>query len=318
MSASSGRPLVVFLAILLGAALAVTGCSAGADADRANPAPRDDLHTTLRYGPFVVPPAAASHGQHTHGGGHLGTVRVDVAKPCTDCYVTGFSPGLEYQDGSTANLDTGAMLHHAVWTAAGATDVTCGPGMPGGQRFFATGNERTDGTLPGGYGYYVDDSPWHFAVELMNHTNRPKTLYVTLDVSYRPASWGALKPVTPVWLDIDNCGDSQYSVPAGPSHAVYRWTSTLTGKVVAAAGHLHDGGRRLVLRNQVTDQTLCVSRAGYGGPGYRGHISSMSTCSGSLGTVQKGQVLALHSYYDVPTARDDVMGIMLAYVHQTG
>jgi hypothetical protein len=45
----------------------------------------------------------------------------------------------------------------------------------------------------------------------------------------------------------------------------------------------------------------------------------MSVCIGeNLGSVRKGEDLAIDTYYDVPEPRDDVMGIMLAYIHETG
>ncbi|HLM63304.1 MAG TPA: hypothetical protein VK306_03315 [Acidimicrobiales bacterium] len=46
------------------------------------------------------------------------------------------------------------------------------------------------------------------------------------------------------------------------------------------------------------------------------HVESMSTCSGDpLAVLQAGQTVRLHSIYDSPHPADDVMGIMLAYVH---
>ncbi|MPY81005.1 MAG: hypothetical protein GEV04_21725 [Actinophytocola sp.] len=86
-----------------------------------------------------------------------------------------------------------------------------------------------------------------------------------------PASTPGMEEVTPVWLDAANCtGDSQHSVPAGKSTTTWRWQSTLSGTVKAAAGHLHDGGRSLALSNASTGQHMCTSEAGYGtDPAYR-------------------------------------------------
>ena len=43
----------------------------------------------------------------------------------------------------------------------------------------------------------------------------------------------------------------------------------------------------------------------------------MSTCRGNpLATIHTGQKVRLHSIYNSPEARDDVMGIMIAYIHQ--
>jgi hypothetical protein len=53
--------------------------------------------------------------------------------------------------------------------------------------------------------------------------------------------------------------------------------------------------------------------------GQDGHVHSvlaMSTCTGDpLATIQKGETVRLHSEYNSPHAADDVMGIMLGYIH---
>jgi hypothetical protein len=48
--------------------------------------------------------------------------------------------------------------------------------------------------------------------------------------------------VKPVWLDIDQCGDSEYSIPAGFSDTHRDWTVNVPGKIVAALGHVHGHG----------------------------------------------------------------------------
>ena len=35
-----------------------------------------------------------------------------IDKPCTNCMVFGMDTGLEYTDGTNANIDTGMWLHH--------------------------------------------------------------------------------------------------------------------------------------------------------------------------------------------------------------
>lgn len=274
------------------------------------------LTTRVRYGPIALAPASLG------GRTHASVVVPDVAKPCSDCYLTGLVPDLEYEDGSTANFHTGPMLHHAVWTYPETTDVTCqrreGIGMAG-QRFFGSGNERTPLVLPDGFGYYVGTGNWSLIYEIMNHSEEPQAVYITLDATYRLGSED-LKKVTPVWLDIENCRTSEYAVPAGPSHESWFWTSTLTGRIVSTGGHVHDGGIKTVLRNESTDTEICTSWAGYGTKTeYEGTIESMSGCVwDAVGTVRGGEVLGIHSYYDSAFPVDDAMGIMLAYVYQTG
>jgi hypothetical protein len=63
-----------------------------------------------------------------------------------------------------------------------------------------------------------------------------KTVYVEIVFRYKTAGVAA----TPIWLDIDGCNDSEYTIPNGYSDTHVDWTSTLSGRFIGAAGHLHD------------------------------------------------------------------------------
>ncbi len=288
-----------------------------------------DLRTTVRYGPFLLPPSSLGGSNIPH----FNRILTNVAKPCSDCYITGMVPDLVYEDGTSANLDTGPMLHHAVWMQRGKADATCGDEsatllgpfsgpLTGGERFFAAGNERTGGLLPQGFGYYVSSNPmdvWSMVVELMNYSEASRMVYITLDATYRPAAKGEMKKVTPLWLDQKNCGTSEYSIPAGPYQSEWRWVSNLTGRMIATFGHVHDGGIKTVLANSATGREICSSVAGYGTkPAYMGSIESMSGCVwDSVGTMRAGETLTMITYYNSTVPADNVMGIMLAYVYET-
>jgi hypothetical protein len=143
-------------------------------------------------------------------------------------------------------------------------------------------------------------------------------VYLTLDVLYRPLS-AKLRNVRPVWMDIDNCGDSQYAVPAGKSNKLWTWRSTITGRVVSTGGHVHDGGIKTVLSNESSKQQMCSSMAGYGTkPEYRNTIESMSTCVWDrIGVVRKGEQLGIRAYYDTAQPQPDVMGINIVFIYPT-
>jgi hypothetical protein len=264
----------------------------------------------IDYGPFDVPP------------GGMQTTRNDVARPCSDCYVLAMVPDLVYANGKVANFDTDAMLHHVVLFNTAATDATCPNTGVGnlGQRFFASGNERTIFTLPSGYGYHVSpDDKWRLLTHLMNMADHNQSYYIRVTFFYIKAP-ASVNPVTPVWLDINNCGDSEYSIPVGRSdtHWDYRVPAALAGKLVSIGGHQHNDSVKI----KATDggRTLCTSRAGYGrNPSYMGNIESMSGCVGDpLARIHAGDTIRLHSIYDTDHAQNDVMGIMLAYVATTG
>jgi len=275
---------------------------------------QSDTVSTVRVGPFVLPPSSA-------------TVPIvnqfipNMPKPCEGCFITAVEPGLVDAAGHRADMSTGVMLHHVVIAAPGQDDVTCdrshGIGALG-RRLFASGDERTPIRLPDGFGYRVDPGQWVGLIELMNESSTPKTVFFDAVVHHVPASTPGMKPITPVWLDMDNCYTSVYSVPAGKSATRWSWSSTLTGRIVAAGGHVHAGGVGLTLDNATLGRRICGSQAGYGSGAMEGHVTSMSTCSwDSLGALRSGDKLVMTSIYDSPKAQDDVMGIMLLAVYET-
>jgi hypothetical protein len=275
--------------------------------------------TLTRYGPFVLPPAGAAGNAD-----HADIFIPEAPRVCSDCFLLGMEPDLVYADGSPANLDTGVMLHHAVLFQSGRVDVTCATsdGFPGrlGERFFASGNERSRGQLPNGFGYPVGNTSWNALFHVMNHSPEPKTVFFSLKARWVPAAQAqGILPVTPIWLDMENCRTSEYDVPAGPSSRHWQWTSTITGRIVSAVGHVHDGGVRTTLVNTTAGQRLCTSWAGYGTkPAYMGGVESMGVCSWDrLGTVRAGEVLDLETAYDSPAPVPRAMGIMMAYVYET-
>jgi hypothetical protein len=266
----------------------------------------------VRYGPFTLP------AQTEAGPGMINNkLQLAVRRPCLDCYITSFRPNLVYGDGSSATMDTGAMLHHFVLTSQFRGDATCGGSWLGlaGERFFASGDERTALELPSGYGYRVRwyDS-WNLLVDLMNHATTSQTVYVEVTFTYRPY-WESVRSVRPVWLDIDQCGDSEYSIPAGFSDTHWDWNVNVPGSIVAMIGHLHGHGVAIEATNESRGGvSICKSVATLDPMNVHG-VESMSTCTGDpLATVHQGETVRLHSMYQSSHAADDVMGIMLAYV----
>jgi hypothetical protein len=270
---------------------------------------------TVRYGPYTIP-----GGTHASPGMVHNQLRLAVQRPCSECHITEFKPDLVYADGSRATMDRGAMLHHAVLTSQFRPDATCGRSLLGlaGERFFASGDERTVIGFPAGYGYRVRwyDS-WNLLVDLMNHTSTAQTVYLQVTFSYRPAG-ESVKRVRPVWLDIDQCGDSEYSIPAGYSDTHRDWTVNVPGQVVSAGGHVHGHGIAVEATNESRGGASICRSVATPDPMDAHRVLAMSTCAADpLATIQQGQTVRLHSEYESMAPADDVMGIMLLYVHPT-
>jgi hypothetical protein len=265
---------------------------------------------TVLYGPFTLGAGTMTDPYQT--GNNL---RLAVQRPCSDCFITKFTPDLvDAATGESVNMKQGPMLHHAVWTSQWRQDATCGNDWLGlaGQRFFASGNERSVASYPDGYGYRVRwyDS-WNMLVDLMNHSETERSVYVKLTVETRPSS-AAVKPVRPVWLDIDQCGDSEYSIPAGYSDTHSDWNVNVPGRVVAAIGHVH--GHGIAVEATRGRMSICRSTATLD-PIDVHSVLSMSTCTGDpLAVLKSGQNVRLHSEYNSTHPADDVMGIMLLYI----
>lgn len=289
---------------------------------------------TVRYGPFTIPAGGGDPHDHMTMGHISNQLTIDVPKPCAGCSVLAFEPDLTYPDGAVANWNTGAVLHHTVIAATGRghTDTTCPSGFGGipAERIFASGNERTVISAVGtGYGLPVGRRDnWHMVVDLMNYFPAAQTVYVEVRYVYATGRDArAQKPLTPLWLDIDNCADSAYPVPEGPSEATWDWMSTISGDLILAGGHQHDHAAGVELRNETLGAGLCTSLPAFGeSPEYidttgRAHLSSMSTCAAApAGTIAEGDLLRLYSRYNVPAGHGmihDVMGIMLGYAHET-
>jgi hypothetical protein len=253
---------------------------------------------------------------------------------------------LLHEDGSPANLSTGGMLHHVVVGNSSAQDLTCAGVFPVGllgERFFAAGNERTLATFPEGFGYYNGPAGyWAYVIEIMNMGHAAENFYLELEATFLPGD-ALVTPLRPLWLDMNLCGNSQYSVPQGFSDMHADWTSTTEGNIVVMGGHVHDYGISVSAENTRTGEIFCTSVAGYaegsdaaplpvpaGGhghpnepnvlpdsdPAYEGHIEDMTGCW-LPHHFEVGDTIRLHTQYSSPEARNDVMGIMVAYLYET-
>lgn len=278
----------------------------------AQPAYAATYSNVVRYGPFTIPAGSATDP------GTLSRLLFAVQRPCIDCHITSFRPDLVYADGTRATIETGPMLHHAVFTSQFRQDATCGNSWLGlaGERFFASGDERTPIAFPPGYGYRVRwyDS-WNMLVDLMNHSTTSKTVYVQVTYTYRP-SWESVNRLKPVWLDIDQCGDSEYSIPAGYSDTHRDWVVNVPGKIVAMIGHVHGHGIAVEATNESEGGASICRSVATPDPNDAHRVLAMSTCTGDpVAVIRQGQVVRLHSTYNSTHPADDVMGIMLGYVN---
>ena len=221
-------------------------CPAYTD-DRGDYLARPGTDKEIRYGSFTVNANSQVHN----------AINFSAQAPCSNCYITDIVPKLVYDGdpnnatGSEANLNNDAMMHHFVLINPARQDAVCPGGLQGqlGERFFAAGNESTHMHLPRPFGYLnpAGQNTWTLIYHLVNKSAVQKKLGIQIHYRYRtdPPNVSESKPL---WLDIDGCGDSEYSIPdptPTPPSPTYSdthssWTSTVNGRMVSISGHLHD------------------------------------------------------------------------------
>ena len=155
-----------------------------------------------RYGPFNVPANGQIHN----------AIKFDAAAPCQNCWITDMVPSLVYEsdanfaNGTVANLNNNAMMHHFVLiNPPPKADTVCPGGLQGqlGERFFAAGNERSQMHLPARTATSTGaNTNWRLIYHLVNKAAVAKNLSIEIVYQYRTAGG---EDATPLWLDIDGC-----------------------------------------------------------------------------------------------------------------
>ena len=261
-------------------------------------------------------------------------------KPMVDGHITDMSVDLTDKDGTKVPISR-LMLHHIVFSKIGPRDPTCGNAFTGwdsrtpipnlAERFYAAGEERAKMSLPPGYGYPTSkDDAWVLTYMVMNHRARVDRAYISYQVTVDTAP--GLTPVTPYWLDVENCkADPVYDVPGGGARgATHRksfvWTVPQGGRIVSGGGHVHGGGQNLTLRRpDCSDQRVYTSKPVWGGPRhpfYRvrpvlhepGPIHMTGFRSPAGVPVAAGERVVLDSNYDAALPHTRVMGIFVLFM----
>ncbi|EMC95003.1 hypothetical protein BAUCODRAFT_521522 [Baudoinia panamericana UAMH 10762] len=280
----------------------------------------------VTYGTYTVPPRSEDDGMmHFRG---------RFSPPCTDCLVTSMLADIRYPNDTVADASTGMWMHHVVFVNLNRSDSTCPEILPSQQRFFASGNERTEVDLTAGganklgYAFNATDM-LAMQGELMNLLDEAQKVVVSVTwefIDRSSAIAAGFREVVPYWLDVGGCGNSDK--PALPDQAFEYGSPRLHvrayGEIAFVGGHLHDGGTHIdMLRD---DKVICTMRAAYGKADASvdgmEHIAHIPVCT-DVGAVDRNDQWTIKAYYDTiehpPMALDDgslepVMGIAIAYV----
>lgn len=156
-------------------------------------------------------------------------LQINTQMPCKNCTITYVHASLEYPNGTYANANTSAWLHHCVMINLAHTDTVCGPNYYGhGQRWFASGNERTpasftlDGHIPLGYHIGASDI-MVMEAELMNQALFNQTVMLAITYEWIDGSPDDFFAIRPIWMDIAgelpcnhvHCAACMLTLPSG-------------------------------------------------------------------------------------------------------
>ncbi|KAF1989519.1 hypothetical protein K402DRAFT_391095 [Aulographum hederae CBS 113979] len=203
------------------------------------------------------------------------------------------------------------------------------------QRIFASGNERTPVRMNNKQKYGIKINPidtFNLIYDLINDGKEDRDFYIAM--TYEVTNDPSYKPVTMAWIDVTgNCGIS-YVMPRQGKYTLSNapmWRSTVTGDLLSATGHVHDGGMMVTLA--LDGQTICSSPQIYGrrphytegagamNPGLT-HISDTGSCA-DFGQIRRGQRLTIRADYDTTRhplnkmmdgSLQEIMGISQVYI----
>lgn len=211
----------------------------------------------------------------------------------------------------------GGLLHHAgLWNAA-RSDFLC-PNKE--EHIFGAGSELAAWPQVPGYGYPVQQGT-KVRVSVMFANATPVSYsdaYFELRIAYRTSASGAtpLKNVYPMWMNVEECGDSSYTLEPGKSTTAARFTVRYPGALLAVGGHLHDYGRDLLLQDLTFMDTVADLVPQTDSAGHLLSIPSTSFIDRGGYRLEQGQTLKLTAVYNNPTGRylpDAAMGIAVGY-----
>lgn len=275
--------------------------------ENAPPGGGEVVQATFRIGPFNLAPEGQSGDEHQGNQGN-------VPRPSGAFGLKSISFDVVDAAGNPVP-HTAVHLHHVLLMNPARTSPFCSNWS---ERFAGAGSERTPMSLPDPYAYMTGSNErWNALWHLMNTSTTARQVYIQYKVGYQPgATPQNTRGVTPFFLDVTGCGNSEYDVPGnggpGSVHTNTRtWTAPWDGYLVRAGGHLHGGGIDITLRNDTTG-AACTMTAQYDHTHPHDAPGSITTCP-THKRFLGGQQVSVSARYHNDEPHADVMGIVLAY-----
>lgn len=260
-----------------------------------------------------------------------------VRAPKVDGFLTDMDVRLVDGNGKKVTINQ-TMLHHVVFKnfsrfVGRKRDCRA----PNGEAFYGTGEEKQALDLPQGYGYPVHRGDrWRMNVMLMSHAATTRNVYVEYTGKIATgADAVGMKRVVPYWVSADGCSSSpSYPVygggkPGSVDRRSREWRVPVTGRLVAAGGHLHGGSKDLQVSQPRCDgRMLFANTPTYGTPDdlvytarpvlhEPGPIGTRWFASRTGISLHRGEKLRVTGVYDDQYPHTRVMSITHLYIHPT-
>src|SRR5579864_3837309 len=265
----------------------------------------ESAHTlTVRLGPVNVPAHA----------GHMSMVKTtpEYFEIPFDGWITAYHPSLTDAAG---NKIPGQLLHHVAFYNTARPDFVC---ANKDEHIFGAGGELRDWPATPGFGYRVQrGDPVRITSMFHNPTDTAyPEAYLQVKIEYQAAGAGQLHSVYPAWLDVKECGRSDYDLQPGRNVNTGMNRVDFNGVLIGVGGHMHDYGRELVLSNETTHQQVAKLDATVDAQGHLVSMPIVLFADRGGYHLNKGDELKTTAVYDNTSGHplpDGAMGIVVGY-----
>ena len=234
-----------------------------------------------------------------------------------DGWLLGFTPKIMDATGATV---PGTLLHHTAFWNVNRSDFLC---KNKEEHIYGAGSEMNVWPAIPGFGYRVQKGD-QIRIETMVYNPTDKdysNVWLEVAIQYLsvPAAGekaAAIKNTYPAWIDVQECGNSGYTLTAGKSTQTGVITVQYSGALLGVGGHLHDYAKGIVLRDAASRKEIANLDAKTDEQGHLLSTPVLTFYQTGGYAIKSGDKLEVTASYDNPTGQeipDGAMGIMVGY-----
>jgi hypothetical protein len=249
----------------------------------------------------------AAHGSHAHGHAHHHIERMERTAWPVSGWIRGARVELATADGTPLPQ---SRLHHANLLNFGRAQLV----HPGVERLWGAGRETDPVLLPAGIGVPIDSGTAMGLVVAFVPGDLPAGARIQVIVRWTPRTF-VPRPINmlPVSLTIGYRpdGTSAYDVPPGRSEQSFEFVAPLSGRIIGAGGHLHDGGAEVRLEDVASGEVLVRLRGEHDAEGRLARVErKLYGVAGRGKKIEAGRRYRVIAVYQSSSAELQVAGGM--------